>query len=152
MTSTRLAVEAWEALFRTQASLIRRFGEQDVWSPEHGVGLREYDVLYSLSTADGGRSRLGALAEAVLLPQPSLSRLVDRLVARGLLAREPDPADRRGVVLVLTDTGRAVQREVGRRHAASIAAALGEHLDDAQLAVLRDLCLAVVGRSAAPPG
>ncbi|MGQ7296622.1 MarR family winged helix-turn-helix transcriptional regulator [Quadrisphaera sp. KR29] len=145
MTSTKLAVEAWEALFRTQASLVRRFGEQDVWAPQHGVGLREYDVLYALTTAEGGRARLGALAEAVLLPQPSLSRLVDRLVAQGLLRREPDPADRRGVVLVLTDDGRAVQREVGRRHAAAIADALGEHLGDADLAVLRDLCRRALG-------
>lgn len=140
MTSTRLAVEAWEALFRTQAALIRRFGDQDVWSPEHGVGVREYDVLYTLTSCEQGRARLGALAEAVLLPQPSLSRLVDRLVAQGLLEREPDPADRRGVVLVLTDAGRAVQREVGRRHATAIAEALGEHLGDDELTVLRDLC------------
>lgn len=145
MTSTRLAVEAWEALFRTQAALIRRFGEQDVWAPEQGVGLREYDVLYNLTLCEGGRARLGALAEAVLLPQPSLSRLVDRLVARGLLGREPDPADRRGVVLVLTEAGRSLQREVGRRHAAAIAAALGEHLDDDDLALLRDLCRRSLG-------
>lgn len=144
MTSTRLAVEAWEALFRTQASLVRRFGEQDVWAPERGVGLREYDVLFALTSSDGGRARLGALADAVLLPQPSLSRLVDRLVAQGLLERQPDPADRRGVVLVLTDAGRAVQREVGRRHATAIAEALGEHLDDDELAVLRDLCRKVL--------
>ncbi|PWJ54584.1 transcriptional regulator, MarR family [Quadrisphaera granulorum] len=149
MTSTKLAVEAWEALFRTQASLVRRFAEQDVWAPEHGVGLREYDVLYTLTTSVGGRARLGALADAVLLPQPSLSRLVDRLVAQGLLQREPDPADRRGVVLVLTDAGRAVQREVGRRHAAAIADALGEHLDDDELAALRELCRKVLPASSA---
>ncbi|TNM61102.1 MarR family transcriptional regulator [Streptomyces sp. NP160] len=145
MTSTKLAVEAWEALFRTQASLVRRFAEQDVWAPERGVGLREYDVLYALTTTDGGRARLGALADAVLLPQPSLSRLVDRLVAQGLVQREPDPADRRGVVLVLTTAGRALQREVGRRHAAAIADALGEHLDDDDLVVLRDLCRRALG-------
>lgn len=144
MTSTKLAVEAWEALFRTQASLIRRFGDQDVWAPQHGVGVREYDVLYTLTSCEHGRARLGALAEAVLLPQPSLSRLVDRLVVQGLLQREPDPADRRGVVLVLTEAGRAVQREVGRRHAAAIADALGEHLDDDELVALRDLCQKVL--------
>ncbi len=140
MTSTKLAVEAWEALFRAQASLVRRFADEDVWAAEHGVGLRGYDVLYTLTTCPGGRARLRALVDAVLLPQPSLSRLVDRLVTRGLLVREPDPADRRGVVIALTDLGRSVQREVGRRHAASIATTLGAALDDEQLVVLRDLC------------
>jgi len=97
---------------------LRRFSEQDVWA---GLSVREYDVLYTLSRSGSGRCRLGELSEEVYLPQPSLSRLVDRLVRRGLLAREADPADGRGVVVVLTDDGAALRREVGGRHAASIA-------------------------------
>lgn len=115
---TRAAVDAWEAVFRLQATLLRRFAADDVWQ---GLGLREYDVLHTLSLHPGGRARLGRLSEDVYLPQPSLSRLVDRLERDGLVRREDDPDDRRGVVVVLTAAGAQRQREIGGRHAASIA-------------------------------
>ncbi|GAA0290723.1 MarR family winged helix-turn-helix transcriptional regulator [Kineococcus aurantiacus] len=132
---TRAAVRAWESVFRLQATLLRAFAAQDVWS---GLSVREYDVLYTLARC-GGRSRLGELSEEVYLPQPSLSRLVDRLAAQGLLTREPDPRDGRGVVVVLTDPGAARQREIGGRHAAGIARAF-EALTPAELAELTRLC------------
>ena len=85
---TGAAVEAWEALFRVQSTLLRRFAEQDVWG---GLSVREYDVLYTLSRSPQGRCRLGELSEDVYLPQPSLSRLVDRLARRGLRPARPTP-------------------------------------------------------------
>jgi len=115
---TRAAVDAWEAVFRLQATLLRRFADDDVWQ---GLSVREYDVLHTLSRCPGGRARLGQLSEEVYLPQPSLSRLVDRLERSDLVRREGDPRDRRGVVVALTETGAQRQREIGGRHAASIA-------------------------------
>ncbi|WP_337060774.1 MarR family winged helix-turn-helix transcriptional regulator, partial [Kineococcus sp. G2] len=132
---TRTAVEAWEAVFRLQATLLRRFAEDDVWG---GLSVREYDVLHTLTRCAGQRARLGELSERVYLPQPSLSRLVDRLQRQGLLAREADPADGRGVVVALTDAGAQRQREVGGRHAAAIARHLG-HVDAAELRELTRL-------------
>ena len=145
-SASAAAVAAWEALFRAQATLVRRFAADDVWGP---ISLREYDVLYVLSRCPERRTRLGVLTQEVLLPQPSLSRLVERLEAKGLVAREPDPADRRGVLVGLTAAGLALQRDVGRRHAASIAAQLGAALDVDQLEALRALCTAVL--EATPP-
>jgi DNA-binding MarR family transcriptional regulator len=137
---TRAAVDAWESLFRVQATLLRRFSEQDVWG---GLSVREYDVLYTLSRSPLGRARLGELSEQVYLPQPSLSRLVDRLVGRDLLAREADPADGRGVVVVLTEDGAALRREVGGRHAASIAREFSGFSRE-ELADLTRLCAKVL--------
>lgn len=134
---TRLAVEAWEALFRAQVALLRRFADDDVWDE---LSLREYDVLFTLSRRPDRRARLGELHRDVLLSQPSLSRMVDRLAERGLVARADDPADRRGTVVVLTEAGAAVQRRIGLRHAASIRRHLGPVLDDAELRTLRELC------------
>jgi DNA-binding MarR family transcriptional regulator len=136
---TRAAVDAWESVFRLQATLLRRFSAQDVWA---GLSVREYDVLHTLSRS-GSRARLGELSEEVYLPQPSLSRLVDRMVARGLLAREADPHDGRGVVVVLTGAGDAVRREIGGRHAASIAREFAG-LDRDELAELTRLCSKVL--------
>ena len=67
--------------------------------------MREYDVLYTLSKCPEP-IRLSELNRHVLLSQPALSRMVDRLAARGLVARQADPADGRGVRLSLT-AGRA---------------------------------------------
>lgn len=50
---------------------------------------------------------IAVLAPAVGLSHPGAVRLVDRLVADGLMARQPDPRDRRAVQLQLTDAGQA---------------------------------------------
>nr|WP_276610694.1 MarR family transcriptional regulator [Kineococcus siccus] len=124
---------------------MRRLAADDVWED---LGVREYDVLHTLSRRPGGRARLGTLSEEVYLPQPSLSRLVDRLERHGLLAREPDPGDRRGVLVALTDEGAARQRRIGGRHAASIARHLGE-MEAGELADLTRLARAALDRATA---
>lgn len=134
-TRTALANDAWEAALTAHAVLMRRFAAQDVW---HGLAMREYDVLYTLSKQDGPQ-RLSALGRHVLLSQPGLSRLVDRLVERGLVARCADPADARAAHISLTDEGRALQREVGRSHGAAVAQALTAALTDDELTVLENL-------------
>ncbi|WP_062464320.1 MarR family winged helix-turn-helix transcriptional regulator [Demequina soli] len=132
---TRLANEAWEAAFTAHSTLMRRFAEEDVWA---GLSMREYDVLYTLSKCDGPQ-RLGDLGAHVLLSQPGLSRLVDRLVERGLISRCVDPTDKRAAHLSLTDEGRAIQRTVGRAHGASVAAAMTARLTDEELTLLETL-------------
>lgn len=117
---SKLANDAWEALLSAHATLMKEFLAEDIWDE---VSMREYDVLYTLSKTDG-LLRLSELNSHVLLSQPALSRLVDRLLTRGLLERRPDPDDRRSVLIGLTEEGRASQRRVGRRHARSVAAAV----------------------------
>lgn len=84
--------------------------------------MREYDVLYTL--AKHGPVRIGELGDSVLLSQPGLSRLIDRLTRRGLVERSADPADGRSVRVCLTSAGLARQKAVGRRHARSVAEAM----------------------------
>jgi DNA-binding MarR family transcriptional regulator len=118
------------------AALIKRFTTEDIWT---GASMREYDVLYTLSKCPEP-IRLGELNRHVLLSQPALSRLVDRLVERGLVERHADPADGRGVRLSLTGTGRARQREIGRRHARGVAQAMTAGLTRGELAQLETIC------------
>jgi MarR family transcriptional regulator for hemolysin len=56
--------------------------------------------------------RQNVLAEAVGIEGASLVRLLDELVASGLVTRTPDPADRRANSIALTDEGRRTVREV----------------------------------------
>ncbi len=100
-TDSRLANTAWEALMSAHAALMKEFAADDIW---HDVSMREYDVLYTLAKCREPL-RMTELNRHVLLSQPALSRMVDRLVDRGLVQRGPDPADERGVCLALTDAG-----------------------------------------------
>jgi len=128
------ANEAWESLMTAYAVLMKRFNAEDVWGD---LSMREYDVLYTLSKCDGPQ-RMSELNRHVLLSQPALSRMVDRLADRGLVDRCTDPGDRRGVRLSLTPAGREAQRRIGRPHARSVTRALSvltpEELD--QLAAI----------------
>ncbi len=134
--SRHLANDAWEALLTAHASLMKRFAAEDIWED---ISMREYDVLYTLSKCPEP-VRIGELNKHVLLSQPALSRLVDRLAERGLVDREADPRDGRGVRLSLTGSGRAVQRRIGRRHARGVARAMTGGLGPAELQQLEEIC------------
>ena len=131
-----LANDAWEAMLTAHAVVMKQFAAEDTWED---VSMREYDVLYTLSKCPEPL-RMTDLNRHVLLSQPALSRLVDRLAERGLLERGSDPADGRGVRLSLTDAGRAVQRKIGRRHARSVARAMTAGLTPGELAQLETIC------------
>lgn len=141
----RAAAQAWEELFRAQVAIMRRLQRDPIWGR---ITLREYDVLFTLSTAPDGL-RLRELAEHSLLSQPSLSRMVERLADAGWVTRAPAAEDGRGVVVTLTPEGAALQREVGRRHVQAIAHYVGGALDDDQLATLTAVAGAL---RAAQPG
>jgi DNA-binding MarR family transcriptional regulator len=74
---------------------------------DHGVESWEFDVLAALRRA-GAPYELspGRLIKETLVTSGTMTNRVDRLVARGLVERLPDPHDRRGVLVRLTDEGR----------------------------------------------
>ncbi|HEY2523037.1 MAG TPA: MarR family transcriptional regulator [Streptosporangiaceae bacterium] len=131
-----LANEAWEQLLAAYGTLMRLYAAEDRWDE---VSMREYDVLYTLSKCPAP-VRLSELNRHVLLSQPALSRLVDRLAERGLVDRCTDPADGRGVRLSLTAAGRAVQQRAGRGHARTVARAMTAGLNHDELGQLAALC------------
>jgi len=134
--TSRLANTAWEALLSAHAALMKRFAAEDIWAE---LSMREYDVLYTLSKCPEP-VRISELNRHVLLSQPALSRLVDRLAERGLVQRHADPADGRGVRLSLTAAGRALQRQIGRPHARSVARAMTAALSGSELRELETIC------------
>jgi DNA-binding MarR family transcriptional regulator len=136
---TRIANEAWEALFRAQATVARELGAADVWDE---LSPREYGVLYALSGARQGL-RITELVSDVLLTQAGMSRLIARLEAAGLVERVDDPDDGRACRIRLTDEGARVQRRVGLRHGRHVAQTMRSTLSDEQLLQLRDLCRAL---------
>jgi len=131
------AVAAWESLFRAQVTVMRRLQAE---FPSEIISLNEYDVMFNLSRQPGHQLRLKDLNTHVLITQPSVSRLVDRLTARGYLAKSDDPADGRGTIVSLTDSGFEVFRRVALEHMESISGHMGDGLDAEELAQLTALC------------
>jgi DNA-binding MarR family transcriptional regulator len=135
-STTKLANEAWEALFRAQSTIVQELSARDAWED---LVPREYGVLYALSSAPEGL-RITELGEDVLLTQPGMSRLVARLEGRGLVHRVPAPEDARACRIRLTPAGVAAQRRIGRTHARDVAEAMTRNLDPPELEQLLDLC------------
>jgi DNA-binding MarR family transcriptional regulator len=137
------ANDAWEALLSAYGALIKELGDhRDIWAD---VSMKEYDVLYTLSRCPVPVS-LTELNRHVLLSQPAMSRMVDRLAARGLVCREADPDDRRGVRLSLTPAGAELQRRVGRQHARDVARAVRGALSPGELRQLEAICRKLAAR------
>jgi DNA-binding MarR family transcriptional regulator len=137
----RLANDAWESLLTVHATFMKSFAAAPIWGD---VSMKEYDVLYALTKADGP-VRITDLHRRVLLSQPALSRMVDRLVERGLVERCEDAGDRRVVRLALTEAGRARQREVGAAHARDVTTAMTEAVTDSDLDELLRITRALLG-------
>jgi DNA-binding MarR family transcriptional regulator len=75
--------------------------------PENGLY-----VVGGLARQKGGRP-LSELISELGMSKQAAGQLVDALVVRGYLKREPDPADRRRLTITLTDRGRAAARTIG---------------------------------------
>ncbi|GII84041.1 transcriptional regulator [Sphaerisporangium siamense] len=67
------------------------------------VTVEQWRILQAL--ADGRGHSMGHLAEAALMPHPTLTKAVDRLVDRAVVYRGHDPADRRKVAVFLANRG-----------------------------------------------
>ena len=135
MTDRKLALEAWESLFRAQHEL---FTEMVQDFDDAHLSQAEYDVLLTVTRAPEMTSRLRDVTANMLISQPSVSRLIDRMVTRGLVAKCADPDDGRGALIRATDAGVKALRTLATVHGRSIAQRTSA-LDDDELRTLRDL-------------
>lgn len=135
MTDRTLALEAWESLFRAQHELFVAMAS-DFEGTE--ITQAEYDVLLSVTRAPEMTARLRDVTAQALISQPSVSRLVDRMVTRGLVTKHPDPEDRRGMLITATDAGARAFRVLATSHGRSIAQRMSR-LSDEELLHLKSL-------------
>jgi DNA-binding MarR family transcriptional regulator len=97
------SLAAWRAFLTAHALVTRRIS-RDL----HDAGLPDlgwYDLLWALYRQPGRRLRVNELAREVVLSPTATSRFIDRVEAAGNVRREPDPADRRALQIVLTGSG-----------------------------------------------
>lgn len=135
MRDRRLAIEAWESLFRAQYEV---FGEISRDFDDDELSQAEYDVLLTVTRSTDMVARLRDVTGNMLISQPSVSRLVDRMAARGLISKCSDPDDGRGALVRATAEGANRFRTVAMRHGRSIAERMSRLSDD-ELAQLKTL-------------
>ena len=72
----------------------------------HDLTLGQFDILATLRRDPANALSPGRLLESVMLSSGGMTGRLDKLAERGLVTRAADPADRRGVVVALTASGR----------------------------------------------
>ena len=121
-------------IVRTQRRLTESLGrelEQSV-----GIPLVFFDVLIHVGAAPESRLTMSSLSTDVALTTGGVTRLVDRMVDAGLVARQNCPSDRRSIYVVLTPEGRTVLERAVAQHVESIDRHLMTHLDAGDRAAL----------------
>ena len=97
------------------------------------LSMVEYQVMARLSLHPGRTLRMSALADLANASLSRLSHLVKRLEERGLVRREPDPADGRFTNAILTDEGFRVLAEAAPGHVAHVRSLVIDVLSPEQL-------------------
>jgi DNA-binding MarR family transcriptional regulator len=124
----------WRTFLTAHAAAIDRI-ERDL-AEEGLMPLSWYDVLLALYEAPERKLRMHELAHAILVTRGGLTRLVARIEGAGLLRREPDPSDGRGLYAVLTEEGLEALRRTWPTYARGIAEHFGKHLTDEEVEIL----------------
>jgi len=128
---TAAELEAW-------LSLVRLF----MWLPwsiyqqlqrDANLSMVEYQVLAMLSTRPQQTMRMSSLAEVTNASLSRLSHLIKRLEARGLVRREPDPADGRFTNAILTEQGLETLTKAAPAHVAFVRSLVIDVLSPEQL-------------------
>ena len=101
-----------------------------------GIPMVFFDVLIHVGCAPDGRLTMSRLSNHVALTTGGVTRLVDRMVEAGLVARQNCPNDRRSVHVVLTPRGSAVLDRAVAAHIDGIQRHLVAHLDPGERAAL----------------
>jgi DNA-binding MarR family transcriptional regulator len=110
--------DAWGAFARMLMWLPAALDDQ--LQRDSGLSHYEYGILAALSAAAAGTLRMSELAIYANGSLSRLSRGVTRLERRGLVTREPDPADGRYTLATLTDDGRSVLVEAAPGHVEAV--------------------------------
>jgi DNA-binding MarR family transcriptional regulator len=129
--------QAWRAFRRLLTTLPARLARD--LAADTGLSMTDYEVLSTLSEKPDRRWALKDLAAKMEWSRSRLSHHTTRMQERGLIDRDPDPADARGCLLRLTDTGFDVLAKAAPFHLDSVRDRFVDHLDPAELHLLGEL-------------
>jgi DNA-binding MarR family transcriptional regulator len=75
-----------------------------------GVPIEQYRILEVLDATEP--CAMGEIATQSLIEPPTLTKIIDKMVAEGLVYRAPDPADRRRVLILTAPAGKALYKRL----------------------------------------
>jgi DNA-binding MarR family transcriptional regulator len=99
----------------------------------------ELELLGRLAVADGGRLRMIDLSSLLMVSKSGITRLIDRLVTKGLVERYSPQDNRRIVYAEITNLGRSTVDQSAGIYIAAIDDAIGNHLTKTDVKALRRL-------------
>lgn len=139
---------AWYGTMQAALRSLAAIGEE----VERGTGLPagQVEVLLNLGGHEGGRLRMGELAEDLLLSPGGATRLVARMEAAGLVTREVPADDRRATYAVLTAAGREAVERARPAQAAAVERCFTGALSAREVDALRSAALKVLDGLHAP--
>jgi DNA-binding MarR family transcriptional regulator len=128
---------AWRGLIRLRETVMREI--DDRLRRAGLVSLADYGVLITLVTEPTHRLRMSDLGARRMLTPSGITRVVSKLERRGLVLREPDPADGRAFFCVLTRKGLEALRRAQVVHHAAVRELYVGRLDPRELKELTRL-------------
>jgi DNA-binding MarR family transcriptional regulator len=128
---TAAELDSWLSLVRLMTWLPWSIDQQ--LQRDSNLRMVEYQVLAMLSQSPEQTMRMSSLAEVTNASLSRLSHLVKRLEKRGLVRREPDPADGRFTRAILTGQGFRTLAEAAPGHAAHVRSLVIDALSSEQL-------------------
>jgi DNA-binding MarR family transcriptional regulator len=96
-------------LFRQVRDAMWARMEQELAAAGHALNFSQFITIKTLAA---GTASVTELARAAYLHPGAMTRLLDKLEARGILARVADPADRRALHIHLTPAGLAIWNDI----------------------------------------
>jgi DNA-binding MarR family transcriptional regulator len=99
------SMRAVTSIMRAHQILI---AELDAMLRPFGITFSRYEALVLLVHSQDGSLPLSKIGERLQVHATSVTNVIDRLEAAGLVRREPNPRDGRGILAVITEDGRKV--------------------------------------------
>ncbi|MEV0077684.1 MarR family transcriptional regulator [Nocardia neocaledoniensis] len=133
--------QTWQAYIRMRQRLDAALA---AGLAEHGLSMPDYELMVALSATPNGCMRAKELAAEVCWDKSRLSKQLARMAARGLVDRRPAEDDARGIVVSLTDEGRAVLGRAAPEHVELVRAVFVDRLSEEESTAIRTLAAKVV--------
>jgi len=93
------------SIMRVQQLLL---GDFDATVGAHGLTFARYEALVLLAFSREGHLPMSKIGQRLMVHPTSVTNIVQRLAAQGLVERAPNPADGRGMLATITPKGREV--------------------------------------------
>jgi len=93
------------SIMRVQRLLL---GDFDATVGRHGLTFARYEALVLLAFSRDGHLPMSKIGARLMVHPTSVTNIIQRLAAQGLVERAANPADGRGTLATITPAGRAV--------------------------------------------